>query len=371
MKDKRRLIVILLTFLMVLSQMSVAVFADGFTVSFDPGEAKGQPGFDSKTMPGQQTVVTPGGKALQPSNNPVWEYHYFDGWYKEGEETPFNFDETEITDDTTLTAHWTHEHSWKYQEGENDAQGWIYCEYEGCPYYKGFEIFLDIEDVLHEGDVEKYINLVDPSSKDGFPKDLYEVGKIQYYEGTITKAEDFKDKKTVDIPAGKADAGFYTARVIVKGPGGVEYDIFKPFQVVSAAPLAAEGLVYKDGRAVVTYDWLLPEGTTAVVRYKHPATGEYVSREKLINDGSIPAGVTTIAYVVLPSANYTDAEKDRIGLGTVTVKIAAAASDTSTGKKGKGVNTGDTNNIAGLLTMMIVSLGALGAMGYRRRKEDR
>ena len=134
--------------------------------------------------------------------------------------------------------------------------------------------------------------------------------------------------------------------------------------------MAAEGLVYTDGRVVVDDDWLLPEGTTAVVRYKHPATGKYVSRNELINDGSIPAGKTTIAYVVLPSANYTDAEKDRIGRGTVTVSIAAAASDTSSGKKGKGVNTGDTNDIAGLLTMMVVSLGALGAMGYKRRKED-
>lgn len=365
MKDKRRLIVILLTFLMVLSQMSVAAFADPFTVSFDPGEAE----TEAKDMPVSQSVSS-GGKAMKPTNDPQWDYHTFGGWYAEGAEEAFNFEETEINANTTLTAHWTHEHSWQYQEGENDAQGWVYCEYKECPYYKGFEIFLDIEDVLHVGDVEKYINLVDPSSKEGFPKERYEVGKIQYYEGTITKAEDFKDKKTVDIPAGKGDEGFYTARVIVKGPDDVEYDIFKPFQVVSAAPLAAEGLVYKDGRAVVTYDWLLPEDTTAVVRYKHPATGEYVSREKLINDGSIPAGVTTIAYVVLPSANYTDAEKDRIGRGTVTVSIAAA-SDTSSGKKGKGVNTGDTNDIAGLLTMMIVSLGALGAMGYRRRKEDR
>lgn len=372
MKGKNRLVVLLLTFFVVLSQMSVTVFAAGFTVSFDPGEAKDQPGFDSKTMPEQQTVV-PNGKALQPSNNPVWEYHYFDGWYKEGEETPFNFDETEITDDTTLTAHWTHEHSWKYQEGENDAQGWIYCEYEGCPYYKGFEIFLDVEDVLHQGDTEKYINLDDPSSKDGFPKDLYEVGKIQFYKGTITKEEAFDEKYRVSEETVNKTEGFYTARVIVTENSNdihTEHNLFKPFQVVTAAPLAAEGLVYKDGRVVVTDDWLLPEGTTAVVRYKHPATGKYVSRENLINDGSIPAGETTIAYVVLPSVNYTDAEKERIGRGTVTISIAAAASDTSSGKKGNGVNTGDTNDIAGLLTMMVVSLGALGAMGYRRRKED-
>ena len=136
MKDKRRLIVILLTFLMVLSQMSVAAFADtNYKVSFDPGEAKGQPGFDSKTMPGQQTVA-PDGKAQQPSDNPVWDYHAFDGWYKEGEETPFKFDETKINADTVLTAHWTHVHSWQYQEGENDAQGWVYCEYKECPYYR-------------------------------------------------------------------------------------------------------------------------------------------------------------------------------------------------------------------------------------------
>ena len=40
------------------------------------------------------------------------------------------------------------------------------------------------------------------------------------------------------------------------------------------------------------------------------------------------------------------------------------------GKKGNGVNTGDTNDIAGLLALMLVSVGALGALRYRRRKED-
>ena len=371
MKDRRRFIVILLPFLMVLSQMSVTVFAGDFTVSFDPGEANGQPGFDSKTMPEQQTVV-PGGKAQQPLNNPEWDDHNFDGWYAEGAEEAFNFEQTEINADTMLTARW-HVHSWQYQEGENDAQGWVYCEYKECPYYKGFEIFLDVEDVLHQGDTEKYINLDDPSSKDGFPKDLYEVGKIQFYKGTITKEDAFDEKYRVSEETVNKTEGFYTARVIVTENSNdihTEHNLFKPFQVVTAAPLAAEGLVYKDGRVVVTDDWLLPEGTSAVVRYKHPATGKYVSRNELINDGSIPAGETTIAYVVLPSVNYTDAEKERIGRGTVTVSIAATASDTSSGKKGNGVNTGDTNDIAGLLTMMVVSLGALGAMGYRRRKED-
>jgi len=32
-------------------------------------------------------------------------------------------------------------------------------------------------------------------------------------------------------------------------------------------------------------------------------------------------------------------------------------------------NTGDTNDITGTLAMMLVSAAALGAMGYRRRKE--
>ena len=36
----------------------------------------------------------------------------------------------------------------------------------------------------------------------------------------------------------------------------------------------------------------------------------------------------------------------------------------------KGANTGDSNDITGLLALMIASVGALGALGYRRRKED-
>ena len=39
-------------------------------------------------------------------------------------------------------------------------------------------------------------------------------------------------------------------------------------------------------------------------------------------------------------------------------------------KKGKGgTNTGDPNDLAGLIALMLASGGALGAMGYRRRKE--
>jgi len=401
-----------------------------YEVSFDPAGGVGPEGaYDTQE-------VEPEGKATKPED-PVRENSIFKWWAEKDTTTEFDFD-TAIENDTDLVAQY-HQHEWEYTPTGN-VEGNIHCAtddgYE-CPYSDGFDVILDVKDVYHKGKVE--VKLVDPSSEEGFPDEYFTVGGIEFYKGTVT--EDFDDKDTVPYDTVKNTEGTYTARVKIAPNSNAipEYNLFQSFQVVSAGPVAAQGLVYKDGKVVVTDDGLRPKDTTAIVLYKHPATGKYVSREELLNDGSIPIGETVIDYIVLPNDDYDpdNPEKFQIGYGEVTIDIAARTflitydlnggklgSDTGkivweveegtvitlpsptrsgykfdywegsrynagdkytvtgdhtfkavwktagSGKKGKGAKTGDTNDIAGLLALMFASAGALGAIGYRRRRED-
>ena len=399
------------------------------------------------TIDGKQTIdsqyVPVGEKATKPED-PVRKNSIFKWWSEKDSTTAFDF-ETDIEEDTDLVAQY-HQHEWEYTQTGN-VIGNIRCvaaddSYE-CPYSDGFDVILDVKDVYHKGKVD--VKLVDPSSEEGFPDEYFTVGGIEFYKGTVT--EDFDDKDTVPYDTVKNTEGTYTARVKISENSNrpaPDHDLFQSFQVVSAEPVAAQGLVYKDGKVVVTDDGLRPKDTTAIVLYKHPATGKYVSREELLNDGSIPVGETVIDYIVLPNDDYDpdNPEKFQIGYGEVTIDIAARTflitydlnggklgSDTgkivweveegtvitlpaptrdgyefdywegsrynagdkytvtgdhtfkavwkaaNSGKKAdsgkkKGVNTGDTNDIAGLLALMLASAGALGAIGYRRRRED-
>lgn len=166
---------------MVLSQMSVAAFAvsDQYTVSFEPGEA-----VNPTDMPIAQ-VVDSNKKATRPTSDPKWnDSHAFVDWYLGDKAFDFN---TLIKEDTKLVAHWSHPWEFIYQPGEDTkAEGRICCSDSGCPYYNGFAIRLEVEDVLHVDDAEKYIKLVDPSDDPEFPSDKYEIGDILYYKGTIT-----------------------------------------------------------------------------------------------------------------------------------------------------------------------------------------
>jgi len=396
---------------------------------------------------GKETIdpqyVEEGEKATKPED-PVRKNSIFKWWSEKDSTTAFDFD-TDIEEDTDLVAQY-HQHEWEYTQTGN-VIGNIRCvaaddSYE-CPYSDGFDVILDVKDVYHKGKVD--VKLVDPSSEEGFPDEYFTVGGIEFYKGTVT--EDFDDKDTVPYDTVKNTEGTYTARVKISENSNrpaPDHDLFQSFQVVSAEPVAAQGLVYKDGKVVVTDDGLRPKDTTAIVLYKHPATGKYVSREELLNDGSIPIGETVIDYIVLPNSDYDpdNPEEFQIGYGEVTIDIAARTflitydlnggklgSDTgkivweveegtvitlpaptrdgyefdywegsrynagdkytvtgdhtfkavwkaaNSGKKAdsgkkKGVNTGDTNDIAGLLALMLASAGALGAIGYRRRRED-
>ena len=391
-------------------------------VTFDLGEAPGE-------APADQ-IVMPGGYANKPVD-PTWTGHGLEGWFLGDASTPFDFGETAITKDIELVAHWNH--PWRFARESNNFEGKVYCEAPNCKYNKGFEIAIDAYDVYHRDKVE--VKVDGPTPKEGYPAEQYQIGEIQYYEGEITTDAGFEGKTPVSFDKVNSTEGDYTARVIIGTDNKPSLDcLFKSFQVVSAGPIAAEGLVYKDGRCVVADDDMRPEGTSAIVLYKHPTTGKYVRREKLLNDGSIPIGETKIDYIVLPNDDYDpeNPEKYQIGYGDVTIDIAGRMftisydlnggklngqtgvvttkveegtvitlpSPTRSGYKfdywegskynagdkytvtadhtfkavwkanKKGVDTGDTNDIAGLLALMIASVGALGAIGYRRRKEN-
>ena len=321
-------------------------------VTFDLGEAPGE-------APADQ-IVMPGGYANKPVD-PTWTGHGLEGWFLGDASTPFDFTETAITEDTELVAKWYHD--WDYKQ-VTDSVGKIYCKAADCPYHKGFDAELQAKDVYHKGKVE--VKLVDPSSKEGFPKDYYTVGQIEYYKGTVTK--DFDDKDTVPYDTVKNTEGVYTARVkIAPNSNDIpEYNLFQSFQVVSAGPIAAEDLVYKDGRCVVADDDMRPEGTSAIVLYKHPTTGKYVRREKLLNDGSIPIGETVIDYIVLPNDDYDpdDPEEYQIGYGEVTIDIAGRMFTIS-----YDLNGGKLNGQTGVVTTKIeegtvITLPALTRDGY-------
>ncbi len=69
-----------------------------YTVTFDVGE--------HGTAPKSQTVKK-GGKATRPEEDPSEEGWEFEGWFKEGLETEFNFNTETINADTTVYAKWT------------------------------------------------------------------------------------------------------------------------------------------------------------------------------------------------------------------------------------------------------------------------
>ncbi|MBP3899008.1 MAG: InlB B-repeat-containing protein [Mogibacterium sp.] len=217
-----------------------------------------------------------------------------------------------------------HKHDWKFSKASK-LECKIYCSAEDCPYHTGFTTKLDVEDVYHVKDVNVAVNT---TPTEGYPDDVYKVGDIRYYEGTIKTVNGFKGKTPVDESIVKSTEGFYTARVIIskwnedaQAFSGYS-NLYRPFQVVSAEPTAAEDLKYNDGKTIIADDGLLPEGTSAVVRYRHPTTDEYVSREELINDGSIPAAKYSIPYVVLASSE--DDPEDAIGEGNVEFTIEKA-----------------------------------------------
>ena len=51
-------------------------------------------------------------------------------------------------------------------------------------------------------------------------------------------------------------------------------------------------------------------------------------------------------------------------------KDSGSGNDKAANASKKSPDTGDTNDITGPLAMMLVSAAALGAMGYRRRREE-
>ena len=283
------------------------------------------------TIGGETTIdpqdVPKGEKATKPED-PIKRSCTFEGWFLGSEEEPFDFDNTTIEENITLVAHYN-EHHWLYSK-QSKVQGKIYCSDTECEYHDGFTVTLDVNDIYNVKGVDVK---VDYDPKDGFPTDMYKIGDIKYYEGTINTVDGFKNKEPIDPPTGEDDEGFYTARVVIskwndsKGKFEGKYNLYKPFVVVSAAPEATDDLVYNDRQHIIADDGLLPEGTDAVVLYKHPVSGEYLSREDFLNS-DIPAGEYTeeknnpIEYVVLASAS--DDPEEAIGEGTVDVIIDKA-----------------------------------------------